>query len=229
MDNIGLAVVLAPAVLIAMAAGCGSSGGEARTPPPGGAEGEASTPPPNGAAGEASTPPPDVDGGAVSPPAAVCTAPIQAADVSHPTTVVGTGAAASCTEAALSAALIKGGVVTFDCGSAGATITVTQTVELPTGIDTVIDGGGVVTIDGGGRVRILDWNSPNYRANMHKLTLQHIMFAHGHAAGTMSIAAAPAPAAPCRCATASSTSSKRAFWTTRPRRLAPTSAAAPSI
>src|SRR5580692_6841950 len=193
MDNIGLAVVLAPAVLIAMAAGCGSSGGEARTPPPGGAEGEASTPPPNGAAGEASTPPPDVDGGAVSPPAAVCTAPIQAADVSSPTTVVGTGTASSCTEAALSAALTKGGVVTFACGSTAATITVTQTLELPTGIDTVIDGGGVVTIDGGGSVRILDWNSPNYRANMHKLTLQHITFAHGHATGTMPLAAAPAP------------------------------------
>jgi hypothetical protein len=32
-------------------------------------------------------------------------------------------------------------------------------------MDTVIDGGGSITIDGGGAVRILDWNSPNYRAN----------------------------------------------------------------
>jgi hypothetical protein len=191
MGNIGLGVVFAPAVVVAMGVGCGSSnsgtksqdaGGEARIA----AGGEASTPPPVAAGGEASTAPPDVDAGAVSLPAAVCTAPIQAADVSNPTTVVGTGTAASCTEAALSAALTKGGVVTFDCGSTGATITVTQTIELPTGIDTVIDGGGIVTIDGGGSVRILDWNSPNYRANMHKLTLQHITFAHGHATGTMS-------------------------------------------
>jgi hypothetical protein len=198
MGNIGLGVVFAPAVVVAMGVGCGSSnsgtksqdaGGEARIA----AGGEASTPPPVAAGGEASTAPPDVDAGAVSLPATVCAASIQAADVSNPTTVVGTGTAASCTPAALSAALTKGGVVTFDCGSTGATVTVTQTIELPTGIDTVIDGGGIVTIDGGGSVRILDWNSPNYRANKHKLTLQHITFAHGHATGTMSIAAAPAP------------------------------------
>jgi hypothetical protein len=139
------------------------------------------------------TPPPEVDGSSVPPPATICTAPIGAADVSNPTTVVGTGTAASCTEAALSAALAKGGVVTFDCGSAPATITVTTTVELPTSTDTVVDGGGKVTIDGGGTVRILDWNSANYRANMHSLTLQHITFAHGHATGTMPIAPAPLP------------------------------------
>ena len=198
MGNIGLGVVFAPAVVIAMGAGCGSSSSASRSQDAGGgghsaAGGEASAPPPNVAGGEASAPPPNVDGGGVSLPAAVCAAPIQAADVSTPTTVVGTGTAASCTEAALSAALTKGGVVTFDCGSSGATITVSQTIELPIGIDTVIDGGGVVTIDGGGGVRILDWNSPNYRANTHKLTLQHITFAHGHATGTMPIAAAPAP------------------------------------
>jgi hypothetical protein len=123
----------------------------------------------------------------------VCTAPIAAVDTSHPTTVVGTGTAASCTEAKLSAALTAGGIVTFDCGSAPATITVTKTIELPYSMDTVVDGGGRVTIDGGGAVRILDWNSPNYRANMHTLTLQHITFAHAHATGTMMYAAAPLP------------------------------------
>jgi hypothetical protein len=120
-------------------------------------------------------------------------APIAAADTSHPTTVVGTGTAASCTEALLSSALTAGGVVTFDCGVLPATITVTKTIELPTGADTVIDGGGSITIDGGGAVRILDWNSSNYRANMHSLTLQHITFAHGHASGTMMYASAPLP------------------------------------
>jgi hypothetical protein len=70
---------------------------------------------------------------------------------------------------------------------------VTKTIELPTNTDTVVDGGGKVTIDGGGAVRILDWNSANYRANMHSLTLQHVTLAHGHAAGTMPIAPAPLP------------------------------------
>ncbi len=148
---------------------------------------------PGDAAIEAGKPPPNVDGGSVPPPPAVCTAPITAADTSTPTTVVGTGTAASCTEAKLSAALTAGGIVTFDCGSAPATITVTKTIELPTTKDTVIDGGGTVTIDGGGAVRILDWNSANYRANMHVLTLQHITFAHAHAVGTMMYAAAPLP------------------------------------
>jgi len=168
-------------------AGSGDSGGTSH--PDGATAGEAALPPP---VGEAGLLPRDVDASAVSPPAAVCTPPIQAVDVSRPTTVVGTGTPASCTETLLSAALAKGGVVTFDCGSS-ATITLNKTIELPTGVDTVIDGGNSVTIDGGGSVRILDWNSANYRANAHKLTLQHITFAHGHAAGTMSIAPAPLP------------------------------------
>jgi hypothetical protein len=186
-------------IVVAMGFGCGSSNSASKSASKSqeAGSGDGATAGGNGegggAGGEASTPPPDVDGGGVVRPTAVCTAPIQAVDVSNPTTVVGTGTAASCTETALSAALTKGGLVTFDCGPTGATITVTQTIELPTGIDTVIDGGGVVTIDGGGSVRILDWNSPNYRANTHKLTLQNVTFAHGHATGTMQIAAAPAP------------------------------------
>ncbi len=139
------------------------------------------------------TRPPDVDGGSVPPPPAVCTAPISAADVSHPTKVVGTGTAASCTEAALSTALTAGGVVTFDCGAAAVTIPVTKTIELPTTLDTVVDGGGTVTLDGGGAARILDWKSGNYRTNTHTLTLQHITLAHGHATGTMMYAPAPLP------------------------------------
>jgi hypothetical protein len=152
-----------------------SSGGDGATPP------------------EASAPPPNVDAGMVTPPPAVCMAPIAVVSTSSPTAVIGTGTPASCTEAALSSALTAGGTITFNCGSAPTTITVTQTIELPYGTDTVLDGGGTVTIDGGGAVRILDWDSPNYRANMHTLTLQNITFAHAHAHGTMPYAAAPLP------------------------------------
>src|SRR5438874_261877 len=42
----------------------------------------------------------------------------QPVDVSSPTTVVGTGTAASCTFSALSAAVTKAGIITFNCGSA---------------------------------------------------------------------------------------------------------------
>ena len=185
-----------PLLAVALAAGCGSSSSSNGSPGAGdggGAPDDAGGSPVDASDAGGGTPPPDVDGGGVPPPVAICTAPIGAADVSQPTTVVGTGTAASCTEAALSAALTKGGIVTFACGSGPATITVTQTIELPTNVDTVVDGGGTVTIDGGGTVRILDWNSPNYRANKHSLTLQHITFAHGHAAGTKAIAPAPLP------------------------------------
>src|SRR5690242_2233114 len=70
--------------------------------------------------------------------------------------VVGTGANASCSEAALNACLPGGqsfdGTVTFDCGG-NATITVTNTKII--GANTTIDGGGVMTISGGGAVPVL--------------------------------------------------------------------------
>jgi hypothetical protein len=51
--------------------------------------------------------------------------------VSLPTTVVGTGTAASCTFGALDAAVAKGGVITFDCGCVPVTIAVTATMNVP--------------------------------------------------------------------------------------------------
>ena len=86
-----------------------------------------------------------------------CTAPATAVDTSHPTTVVGNGSAASCTEAAFRAAVATGGIVTFDCGAAPATITVTS--EVPVDKDTTIDGANNITLDGGGTTRILHLTS----------------------------------------------------------------------
>jgi uncharacterized repeat protein (TIGR01451 family) len=66
--------------------------------------------------------------------------------------VVGSGTAASCTEAALDAALAGGGTVTFDCG-ASAVIRITSTKLLSK--STTIDGTGQqVTLDGGGSTRL---------------------------------------------------------------------------
>ena len=137
--------------------------------------------------------PPDVDAAGITPPAPTCAAPITAAAVATPTTVVGSGTAASCTEAALATALTAGGVVTFACGAAPATIAVTKTLALPTDKDTVVDGGGTVTLDGGGTVRILEWNHLDFRKNTHSLTLQHITLSHGHVAGTDPYAPATLP------------------------------------
>jgi hypothetical protein len=144
----------------------------------------------SGADAVGTTQPPATDAG---PAPSSCAPPIKAADVSKPTTVVGSGTAASCTEAALSAAVNKGGIITFACGSADTTITLTHALEVPTGLDTVVDGGGTITLDGGGAVRIFHWDHGDYRANDHSLTLQHLTLAHGKAAGTKMYPSHPAP------------------------------------
>ena len=91
--------------------------------------------------------------GTIPPPTvpAACTEPTVAADVSKPTTVVGSGNG-TCNEAALDAALTAGGIITFNCGTSDSTITVTSPKQIT--IDTVIDGGKQVTISGGGTQRI---------------------------------------------------------------------------
>jgi hypothetical protein len=81
----------------------------------------------------------------------------QADDVSNPTTVIGTGAAASCTGDAVVAAVAKGGVITFDCGPDPVTIALTKTAKVFNNVapKLVIDGGNKVTLSGGGKIRIL--------------------------------------------------------------------------
>ena len=93
----------------------------------------------------------NADGGATVPAAAA------AEDVSNPTTVIGTGTAASCTGDAFVAAVARGGVVTFDCGADPTTITLTSTAKVKndTAPKLVIDGGGKITLSGGGKIRIL--------------------------------------------------------------------------
>jgi hypothetical protein len=117
----------------------------------------------------------------------------QPADVSHPTAVIGTGTPASCTFAALSAAVSAGGVITFDCGPAPVTLAVTATMHLPTTKNTVLDGGRKVTLDGGGKVQILRYDSANWQALETRVTLQHLRFVNGLIAGSQPIPTAPAP------------------------------------
>ncbi|MBI5068122.1 MAG: hypothetical protein HZB56_07765 [Deltaproteobacteria bacterium] len=115
------------------------------------------------------------------------------ADASHPTAVVGTGTAASCTHDALAAAVAAGGVITFDCGADPVTIPVTATIRLRTDRDTVIDGGNRVTLDGGFAVQILRWEDGNWLTSDRVLTLQHLVLQNGKATGTRLLAPLPAP------------------------------------
>jgi len=83
------------------------------------------------------------------------------ADVSSPTTVVGSGTPESCTADAFISAVAGGGVITFDCGPEPVTITLDRTAKIfnDTGPEIVIDGGGLVTLSGAGNHRILYMNT----------------------------------------------------------------------
>jgi hypothetical protein len=117
----------------------------------------------------------------------------QPADVSSPTTVVGTGTAASCTFAALQTAVTKGGIITFNCGASPVTIQVTATLVLPSNKNTVIDGGRLITLDGGGAVQILSFSGTDWMTNTNGLTLQHLALTNAKETGTQMIPTAPAP------------------------------------
>ena len=136
-------------------------------------------------------------GGSVVVPDGACSLPMparaQPADTSNPTTVVGTGTADSCTFSALSAAVTKGGVITFDCGDAPKTILVTATMKVPTNKNTVIDGGNKITLDGGKAVQIMNFTSADFQANNNGLTLQHLSVVNGKATPTQMIPTADPP------------------------------------
>jgi len=63
-------------------------------------------------------------GGLAPPPSPSCDVPAegQAESIANPTTVVGDGTPASCTAAALQAAVTTAGVITFNCGPDPVTI-----------------------------------------------------------------------------------------------------------
>lgn len=114
-------------------------------------------------------------------------------DVGTPRTVVGDGTVASCTSAAFVAAVAKGGVITFNCGVAPLTITLTATAKIfnDTGPRIVIDGGNKITLDGGNARRMIymntcdeaqHWTTTHCNNQDHpKLTVQNLTFINGNA------------------------------------------------
>jgi hypothetical protein len=121
--------------------------------------------------------PPD-DGsvtGDVATPEARCSAPALY-DVSAPTATIGNGTPASCTGAEIQAAATAGGTIIFNCGAAPITIPIAQTITFAN--ETVIDGGGLVTLDGGGTTRIFYLDS-NYNATTPRLVVQRLSFRGG--------------------------------------------------
>ena len=111
-----------------------------------------------------------------------CTAPISAVNTAGNTNVVGNGTAASCTESAFATAIAAGGMVTFNCGASPYKLVLTSSKSIIK--DTVIDGGNLVTLDGGGQVRQLVLNNNNFDSTSPTLTLQNITLANGHGTDT---------------------------------------------
>ena len=125
-------------------------------------------------------------------------APVPAAarpvNTSHPDQVIGNGTAAGCTSGAVVAAVAKGGVITFDCGAKPVTIMMHATAKVRnTSSEVVLDGGGKVTLSGGGARRILymDTCDPaQVWATSHcqnqatpRLTIQNMTFRDGNSTG----------------------------------------------
>jgi hypothetical protein len=80
----------------------------------------------------------------------------RAVGTSHPDHVIGNGTPASCTSSAVVQAVAAGGIIRFDCGTRPVTILMTATANVAkTDRLVVLDGGGLVTLSGGGQRRIL--------------------------------------------------------------------------
>jgi hypothetical protein len=113
----------------------------------------------------------------------------RAVDTSHPDRVIGNGTPASCTSAAVVRAVAAGGIVTFDCGPKPVTIAMHATAKVDKRSHTVVlDGGGLVTLSGGGKRRILfsdtcagRWSTPNCIDQPDpQIVVQNITLAHGY-------------------------------------------------
>jgi len=109
-------------------------------------------------------------GNATVPPAG------QAVVTSYPDHVIGRGTPASCTPAAVVAAVAAGGIITFSCGPSPVTITMTATAAVAsTSHRVVLDGGGKVTLSGGGKTRILSMNA-GWEQQWPQLVVQNLTF-----------------------------------------------------
>jgi len=117
----------------------------------------------------------DTDTDSDTEPEAICDA-LPLFDVSAPDATVGDGTPESCTAAALQTAADSGGVIVFDCGASPVAIVITSEIVFTQ--ETVLDGGGLVTLNGGGVSRILYLDS-GYDQTTPRLAVQRLTFRDG--------------------------------------------------
>ncbi|HUC60174.1 MAG TPA: hypothetical protein VMA95_22435 [Streptosporangiaceae bacterium] len=112
-----------------------------------------------------------------------------AVNTNHPDHVIGDGTPASCTSAAVVQAVAAGGIIKFNCGRNPVTILMQETASVPnTSNGIVLDGGGMVTLSGGGERRILfsdtcagKWSTDDCVNQPYpKIVVQNITFEDGY-------------------------------------------------
>ena len=116
-------------------------------------------------------------------------------DVSNPDHIIGDGTPESCGAESFIDAVAQGGTIVFDCGPDPITLTLPRPAKVfnDANPDIVIDGGGLVSLSGGGRNRILYmntcdadqvWTTPHCQNQDHpRLTVQNITFVNGNSTG----------------------------------------------
>ncbi len=93
-------------------------------------------------------------------------------DTSSPDHIVGDGTVGGLSQAALQTAINTGGVIVFDTGGIPATLPLGSQLYVPPFKRVVIDGGGLVTLDGGNATRLLE------KGFLSALTVQNLSFAN---------------------------------------------------
>ena len=171
---------LCMAAILILLSGCGSgSGGGTKAP--------------SGPTIDYPTVNPD-DGPPAGNPAGSASIPAEAdlEDVAFPDQIVGNGTPESCSAEAFIDAVALGGTIVFDCGPDPITITLPEPARVfnDADPDIVIDGGGLVSLSGGGLTRLLYmntcdpdlvWTTDHCQNQDHpRLTVQNITFANGN-------------------------------------------------
>ena len=115
-------------------------------------------------------------------------------NTAHASHIVGRGTAASCTSEAVVAAVRAGGIIRFSCGPKPVTINMSTTAKvMNTSPRVVLDGGGLVTLSGEGRRRILymdtcdpaqEWTTSHCQGQASpRLVVQNLGFTDGNSTG----------------------------------------------
>lgn len=113
-------------------------------------------------------------------------------DVSEPDHIIGEGTPESCTCEKFIEAVAEGGKIVFNCGSYPVTIIMDRPAKVynDANPEIVIDGGGLITLSGNGKTRILymntcdpeqHWTTEHCQDQDHpRLTVQNLTFTDGN-------------------------------------------------